>query len=48
MATTDCNFYRGLIADPHLTDHDLHLVAEHMKICRDCQRVIGRMLRNKS
>ena len=42
-----CRFFREIIADPHLTGHDVGLVAKHTRECAQCERVIGQMIHEK-
>jgi hypothetical protein len=42
-----CRFFRRIIADPYLTEHDLGIVAQHTKDCKGCEDEIGRMIHEK-
>ena len=42
-----CRFFREIIADQHMTSHDLGLVARHTKECASCENVIGQMIHEK-
>lgn len=42
-----CRFFREIIADSDMTEHDLSLVARHTKECKDCRTVIGQMINEK-
>jgi hypothetical protein len=39
-----CRFFREIMADAQMTDHDLHIAMQHTKECKQCEDEIGEMI----
>lgn len=42
-----CRFFREIVTDPNLTDHDISIMAQHTKDCANCEDAIGRIIHDK-
>ncbi len=42
-----CKFFRDVIADSELTEHDITVVAQHTRECAGCEATIGQMIHEK-